>query len=111
MLARSEEGIMFDPSVAWRVVLFVDEEDSDEQQPVIENIYLGRAGGIWAAVADAHFETTEVETAPISFTRDDSTISAGAGDTVSTEAVVAVASMRNSRRSRHVRSGRTSKWI
>ena len=89
MLARSEEGVMFDPSVAWHVVLLVDEEASDDQRAAIEDIYLGRAGGIWAAVADAHFETTEVETAPISFSRDESTISAGAGDTISMEANVA----------------------
>lgn len=89
MIARSEEGVMFDPSVAWHVVLLVDEAASDEQQAAIEDIYLGRAGGIWAAVADAHFETTEVATTPISFHRDESTISAEAGDTVATEAVVA----------------------
>lgn len=89
MLARSEEGVMFDPDTAWHVALLVDEEASDDQQAAIEDIYLGRSGGIWAAVADAHFETTEVATAPITFTRDDATISAGAGDAVSMEAVVA----------------------
>jgi hypothetical protein len=89
MLARSEEGVMFDPSVPWHVVLIVDEAASDDQQAAVEDIYLGRAGGLWAAIADAHFETTEVEMAPISFSRNGSTISAGAGEIVSTEANVA----------------------
>lgn len=85
LLARSEEGVMFDPDVAWHVVLLVDEEADDEQRAALEDIYLGRAGGIFAAVADTHVESTEVATAPISFTRDDSTMAVEIGDSVSME--------------------------
>lgn len=82
MLVRSEEGVMFDPDVDWHVVLFVDEDATDDQRTAIEDIYLGRAGGIWAPVADTHFETTEVTTAPITVDRDDATFSVTVGDAI-----------------------------
>lgn len=87
LLARSEEGVMFDPDVPWHVVLIVDEEADDEQRAAIEDIYLGRAGGIFAAVADTHVESAEVATAPIDFTRDGSRLAVEIGDSVSMEVV------------------------
>lgn len=86
MLVRTEEGVMFDPDTAWHVVLLVDEESDDEQRAALEDIYFGRAGGIWGPVADAHFETTEVTTVPLAMSRDDMTISITAGDVLSMEA-------------------------
>ena len=56
MLIVSDEGVMFDPSTRWDVVLLVDEEATEEERAAIEDIYLGRAGGIWAPVADSHFQ-------------------------------------------------------
>ncbi|PCR90871.1 DUF1326 domain-containing protein [Natrinema ejinorense] len=87
MLARSEAGVMFDPDVAWQMVLLVDETASSDQQAAIEDIYLGRAGGIFAALADTHVERAEVTTAPISISRADGEIVATAGDIVSMEVV------------------------
>lgn len=87
MLVYTDEGVMFDPDVAWYVVLIVDEEADDEQRAALEEIYFGRAGGIWAAVADTHVESAEVATAPISFTRDDGDISVSIGDIASMEVV------------------------
>lgn len=87
MLIYTEEGVMFAPDTGWHVVLLVDEEADDEQQTALEDIYFGRAGGIWAAVADAHVESAEVATAPITFTRDDADISVSIGDIASMEVV------------------------
>lgn len=87
MLISTEEGVMFAPDTGWDVVLLVDEEADDEQQAALEDIYFGRAGGIWAAVADAHVETAEVATAPINFIRDDADISVSVGDIATMEVV------------------------
>ena len=87
MLAVTDEGVMFAPDTGWHVVLFIDEEADDDQRAALEDIHLGRAGGIWAAVADTHFETTEVETAPITFTGDDGEFSATVGDVVTMDVV------------------------
>jgi hypothetical protein len=87
MLAYTEEGVMFAPETGWYVALLVDDEADDEQRAALEDIYLGRAGGIWAAVAEAHFETTEVATAPITFSTDGDEISATVGDVVTMDVV------------------------
>lgn len=87
MLARSEEGVMFDPDVSWHMVLIVDEDADEEQRAAIEDIYLGRAGGIFAALADTHVESAEVTTAPFTVTRSDGEIAATVGDSVSMEVV------------------------
>ena len=82
MLIYTEEGVMFEPGREWYVALLIDEGADADQRAALEDIYLGRAGGIWAAVADAHFETTEVATAPITFSRDGDEISSTVGDVV-----------------------------
>ncbi|AFK21174.1 DUF1326 domain-containing protein (plasmid) [Haloferax mediterranei ATCC 33500] len=87
MLVYTDEGVMFDPDVAWHIVLLVDEDADGEQQAALEDIYLGRAGGIWAAVADAHVESAEVTSIPITFIRDDADISVSIGDVASMEVV------------------------
>lgn len=87
MLVYTDEGVMFAPDTGWHVVLFVDEAADDDQRAALEEIHLGRAGGIWAAVADTHFETTEVETAPITFDGDDGDYSATVGDVVTMDVV------------------------
>lgn len=83
MLVYTEEGVMFAPETGWYVVLLVDEAASDEQRSALEDIYLGRAGGIWAPVAETHVESAEVATAPISVTRDGDEFSVTVGDVVS----------------------------
>ncbi|WP_144799188.1 DUF1326 domain-containing protein [Halorubrum depositum] len=87
LLIRTDEGVMFDPETAWNVVLIVDETAVEEQRAAIEDIYLGRAGGIFAAAADAHIESADVATAPVSFSRDGANFSVEVGDAISTEAV------------------------
>ncbi|WP_251342846.1 DUF1326 domain-containing protein [Haloplanus halophilus] len=86
MLITAEEGVMFAPETGWDVVLVVDEAADDEQRAAIEDVFLGRAGGIWAAVADAHVESVEVTTAPIEFARDGDEFSVSVGDIATMEA-------------------------
>jgi hypothetical protein len=85
LLGRGEEGVLLDPDTAWHVVLLVDEEADDDQQAALEDIYLGRAGGVFAIAGDTHVESAEVATAPFSFTRDNGEISAEIGDIVSVD--------------------------
>lgn len=87
MLVSSEDGVMFDPDTQWNVVLIVDEAATDEQRGALEDIYFGRAGGIFAPVADTHVENSEVATAPFSVTRDEANFSVEIGDLVSMEVV------------------------
>lgn len=87
LLIRTEKGVMFDPDTIWHVVLLVDEAAEEDQQAAIEDIYLGRAGGIFGAAADAHVESAEVATAPFTFSRDGTDFSVDVGDVVSVEAV------------------------
>lgn len=70
LLISTEEGVMFAPDTGWDVVLLIDDEASDEQRTALEDIYFGRAGGIFAPVADTHVESAEATVAPISFDRD-----------------------------------------
>jgi len=85
LLVRSEEGVMLEPDTPWHAVLLVDEDATDDQQAALEDIYLGRAGGIFAVAADAHVESAEVATAPFSFTRDGADFSVEIGDVVAME--------------------------
>lgn len=87
LLIRTEEGVMFDPETPWHIVLIIDETANEKQRAAIEDIYLGRAGGIFGAAADAHVESAEVETAPITFSRDNTDFSVEIDDTISMEAV------------------------
>ena len=87
MLIVSDEGVMFDPSTRWDVVLLVDEEATEEERAAIEDIYLGRAGGIWAPVADSHFRSTEVATAPVEFERDGDRTTVSFGDDMAMDVV------------------------
>jgi hypothetical protein len=87
MLISTAEGVMFDPATQWDVVLIVDEAASEAERAAIEDIYLGRAGGIWGPVAEGHFRSTEVATAPIEFDRDGDATTVSVGDDV-TMAVV-----------------------
>jgi hypothetical protein len=87
MLIETAEGVMFAPSTEWDVVLLVEETATTEQREAIEDVYLGRAGGIWAAAADGHYRSTEVATAPIAFDRDGDTTTVSVGDDAALEAV------------------------
>lgn len=87
MLVYTDEGVMFAPDTGWYVVLLIDRQADEKQRAALEEIYLGRAGGIWAPVAETHFETTEVATAPFTFTRDDDEFSVRVDDTVTMEVV------------------------
>lgn len=86
MLVTAEEGVMFAPETGWDVVLLVDETADEEQRDAIEDIYFGRAGGIWAAVADTHVESAETATAPIDFRREGNDFSVEIGDIATMDA-------------------------
>lgn len=67
----------------WDVVLLVDDDEaSDERRGALEDVPFGRAGGIFAPVADAHVESAEATVAPISFDRDEVEISVSLDDTL-----------------------------
>lgn len=86
LLVATEEGVMIDPDTGWDVVLLIDEAADDEQRAALEDIYLGRAGGIFALVADTHVESAEVVTAPVSFSRDGADVAVEIGDFLTMEA-------------------------
>ncbi|WP_207589759.1 DUF1326 domain-containing protein [Halomontanus rarus] len=90
MLISTEEGVMFGPETGWDVVLLVDETADGDQREAIEDIYFGRAGGIWAPVADTHVQSADVATVPISFSRDGSDFSVEIGDVLEMDASGAV---------------------
>ena len=79
-LINCEDGNPFDPDATWPLVLLLDGEADDDQQAALEDIFLGRAGGIFGAAVDAHAERVEVDTAPFSFERDDGAYSLDIGD-------------------------------
>jgi hypothetical protein len=81
MLISTEEGVMFGPDTAWDVVLLVDEAAADDRRAAVEEIFLGRAGGIWAAVADTHVRSAEVATVPMDYSRDGSEFAVTIGTT------------------------------
>ena len=84
-LVNSEEGNPFDPNVTWPLVVLLDEEADGDQRASLEDVFAGRAGGIFGAAADAHVESVEVATAPFSFHREDEESSVVVGDWVSVE--------------------------
>ncbi|ELZ19458.1 hypothetical protein C477_08988 [Haloterrigena salina JCM 13891] len=90
MLISTDEGVMFAPETEWDIVLLVDETADDDQREAIEDIYSGRAGGIWAPVADTHVRSVDVATAPISFSRDGSDFTVEVGDAIEMDASGAV---------------------
>lgn len=81
----TEEGVMFAPDTEWDVVLLIDEEATDEQRDALEDIYFGRAGGIFAPVAETHVKGAEASLAPISFNRDGDEFSVSVDDTMTLE--------------------------
>ncbi|WP_083867279.1 DUF1326 domain-containing protein [Natrialba taiwanensis] len=90
MLISTDEGVMFAPETEWDIVLFVDEGANDDQREALEDIYSGRAGGIWAPVADTHVRSADVTTVPISFSRDGADFSVEIGDAIEMDASGAV---------------------
>lgn len=87
LLVSTEAGVMFAPDTGWDVVLLIDEAADDDQRAALEDIFFGRAGGIFAPVADTHVESAEVATVPVTFDRDDAEFSVEMGDVVSMEVV------------------------
>ncbi|MGQ3719745.1 DUF1326 domain-containing protein [Natrialba aegyptia] len=90
MLISTDEGVMFAPETEWDIVLFVDETATDDQREALEDIYSGRAGGIWAPVADTHVRSADVTTVPISFSRNGADFSVEIGDAIEMDASGAV---------------------
>ena len=86
LLVSTDEGVMFAPDTEWDVVLLVDDTADAEQREAIEAIYFGRAGGIFAPVADAHVRSADIETVRIDFGRDGADFSVRIADTLVVEA-------------------------
>ena len=84
-LVNCRDGNPFDPDVTWPLVVLLDEEADDDQRAALEDVFLGRAGGIFGVAADTHVERVEVATAPFSFRRDDREFSVEIGDVVAVE--------------------------
>lgn len=89
-LVNCEEGNPFDPDATWPLVVLLDETASDDQQRALEEIFLGRAGGIFGAAVDTHVDGVEVSTAPFSFSRDESEFSVEIGDVVAVESAAKI---------------------
>lgn len=81
-LVNCEEGNPFDPDVTWPLVVLFDETADDDQRTALEEIFLGKAGGIFGVAVETHVESVEVATAPFSFDRDDVDFSVEIGDVV-----------------------------
>lgn len=85
LLISTDEGVMFDPDTGWDLVLLVDDEATEDQRAALEDIYFGRAGGIFAPVAETHVESAEATPAPIAFHRDGDEFSVSVDDTLTME--------------------------
>lgn len=84
-LVNCEGGNPFDPDVTWPLVVLLDEEADDDQRTALEDIFVGRAGGIFGVAVDTHAERVELGTAPFSFSRDGEEFSIEIGDSVAVE--------------------------
>ncbi len=75
----------------WKVVLYVDDEATPEQQDALVNVFSGKLGGPLADVAQLIGEVVAVERAPITFTvaEGKGTLRIGAGRTPIVEADMA----------------------
>lgn len=81
MLARVP-GNMYE--VPWDVVLVFDEAADEEQRAALEEPFRGEAGGVFASYASA-FDRIETTTAPITVTRDGTSLRIETGDIASVE--------------------------
>ncbi|MDX1747390.1 MAG: DUF1326 domain-containing protein [Halobacteriales archaeon] len=86
-LASCEDGNPFDPDVTWPLVVLLDERADDDQRAALEDVFAGRAGGIFGVAVETHAESVEVATAPFAFDRTGGEFSLEIGDWVSVEAV------------------------
>lgn len=84
-LVNCEGGNPFDPDVTWPLVVILDEEADDDQRAALEDIFAGRAGGIFGVAADTHVEDVEIASAPFSFRRNGEESSIEIGDSVAVE--------------------------
>lgn len=85
-LANCEDGNPFDPDATWPLVVLIDEAATETQRAAIEEIFAGRAGGIFGVAVDTHAESVEVATAPVAFHREGGEYSIEIGDWVSVAA-------------------------
>lgn len=69
----------------WRVVIYVDEKASDEQEKALLSVFTGEQGGPVADVAALFGKVVAVERAPIDFQVEKNTGTLRIGDTMSAE--------------------------
>lgn len=70
----------------WDVVVLMDEQATEEQAGALEDIFMGRAGGVMGAVAGLIAEVKDIAAVPITYSRENGHRSITAGDAVSLEA-------------------------
>ena len=76
-----EDGVLLEGG--WDVVLVLDEAADEEQTAALEDIFLGRAGGLMGAVAGLIDSVEDVVSLPITYSSADDHFSFEAGDAVS----------------------------
>ncbi|WP_136601380.1 DUF1326 domain-containing protein [Salinigranum halophilum] len=79
-----DQGLLFEGG--WDLVVLVDEGASDAQATALEEIFMGRAGGVMGAVAELVEEVKDTAVVPITYDRENGHLSVAAGEIVAIEA-------------------------
>jgi len=79
-----DQGLLFEGG--WDLVVLVDEGASDAQATALEEIFMGRAGGVMGAVAELVEEVKDTAVVPITYDRENGHLSVAAGEFVAIEA-------------------------
>ncbi len=79
-----DHGVLLDGG--WDVVVLMDEKATEAQTGALEDIFMGRAGGVMGAVAELIAEVKDVAVVPITYSRENGHRSITAGDVVTVEA-------------------------
>lgn len=79
-----QSGVLFEGG--WDVVLVLDESADDAQAEALETVFLGRAGGLFGALASMVDEVIEVVSLPFDYSRDGDHFEFEAGDVLSMDA-------------------------
>jgi hypothetical protein len=79
-----DQGLLFEGE--WDLVVLVDEQATDTQAAALEDIFMGRAGGVMGAVAELVADVKDTAVVPISYSKQNGHLSVAAGDVVAIEA-------------------------
>lgn len=76
-----QSGVLFEGG--WNVVLILDESADADQAEALETVFLGKAGGLFGAVASMVEEVVAVVSLPFEYAREDDHFEFEAGDVLS----------------------------